>query len=421
MLLTLLAVPGPEETPETLSREAFAAYQAKDYPRFLALERRALALDPSNPRFVYDVACGEALTGDGAAAVRHLETLLARKLDLGAEGDADFTAIRGTPEWKHYVEQLAVLRQPLIRSTTALEVPDRSLVPAGIAVDPATGDTYIGSTRRRKIVRCGRDGRVTDFVGEGQDGLLAVASLLLDSGRRTLFASTATAPHMVGFQEKAPWGAGVMAFDLKTGRLLRKAFLAPDGRHHFLNALAQDGAGNLFVSDSAEPGIYRLAPGASVLESVLPDHLFDSTQGLAFAEDDGVLYVADWTDGLWALDIRSRTRRRLPGPPDVWLGGLDGLTRVSAGFVSVQIGVRPARVVLLRLDAARKSVASVDLLEMARPDYSGPVQGVMDGGDFLYIANSHLDLIDPKSGAFAEEKARPVTILRLPVPTGLAH
>ncbi len=37
-------------TPEALNAAAIKAYQSKNYADFLANEKRALALDPSNPR-----------------------------------------------------------------------------------------------------------------------------------------------------------------------------------------------------------------------------------------------------------------------------------------------------------------------------------------------------------------------------------
>ena len=66
----------PAGTPAALNAEAIKAYQAKDYARFLTLEKRALELQPANPRFVYNVACGEALRGNPREAVRKLDQLL---------------------------------------------------------------------------------------------------------------------------------------------------------------------------------------------------------------------------------------------------------------------------------------------------------------------------------------------------------
>ncbi|HEX8893081.1 MAG TPA: hypothetical protein VF783_07145, partial [Terriglobales bacterium] len=89
---------------------AVKAYRAKDYKRFLTDERKGLALEPENPRLIYNAACGEALNGNAKEAVALLDQLLARKLDLGAETDADFAGIRNTTEWAQFEAKLAELR-----------------------------------------------------------------------------------------------------------------------------------------------------------------------------------------------------------------------------------------------------------------------------------------------------------------------
>jgi sugar lactone lactonase YvrE len=398
-----------------LTAEAIKAYRAKDYARFLEYEQRALRLDPSSPRLQYNVACGQALQGNAPEAVRLLDQLVSRKLDLGAETDEDFSNIRAAQEWKEFEARLAELRKPMVHSQVAFQLDDPTLMSTGIAVDAATGDIYIASVRRRKIIRRTSTEQVSDFIKEAQDGFLAGASLAIDSRRRVLYASTAAAPFMVGYQREDAGKSGIFAFALKSGRLVRKALLPVDGKQHFLNALALDRSGNVYVSDSGTSGIYRLRPGSRELEALTTPGMFQSTQGLAFSDDQKTLFVADYSNGLWALDMASKTTRRVETPIDSWLAGLDGLTRTRDGFIAVQIGVKPERVIRLRFDQKWERVASVEVLEMNHPDYNGPVQGVVSDGAFLYVANSQLALGNGETGAFAAERAKPTVVLRLPL------
>jgi sugar lactone lactonase YvrE len=401
------------DTPATLNAEAIKAYRAKDYARFLALEKRALELAPGTPRFIYNVACGEALQGNAGEAVRLLDQLLTRKLDLGAETDDDFSGIRSTPEWSGFQSRLKELDKPVVHSDVAFTLAEPGLIATGIAIDPANGDTYITSVKQRKIVRRTRRGAVSDFISKGQDGFLAGSWLAIDSRRRLLFASCAAPPFMAGYRKEDAGQSGVFVWDLKSGKLVRKAMLPADGKQHFLNALVVDRQGNAYVSDSAVSGIYRMPRDAQALEVFVPGKVFQSTQGLSFSDDEKTLYVADYSDGLWAVDMATRERRRLAEPAGVWLGGLDGLTRMPDGFISVQIGVKPQRVVRLRLDKEGRRITSVEVLEMNHPSYSGPIQGVVSGDSFLYVANSQLDLVNGQNGTFPEDRARPTTVLRL--------
>jgi hypothetical protein len=299
----------------------------------------------------------------------------------------------------------------------AFTLPDPQLIATGVAIDSRTGDAFIASVRERKILRRTRDGKISDFIHQGQDGFLAGASLLIDPARRVLFASTAAVPYMLGYRPEDFGRSGVFAFDVKTGKALRKALLPPDGKQHFLNALALDKQGNVYVSDSAGATVYRLRKDAKDLEVFIPSNVFRSTQGLAFSDDGRTLYVADFSDGIWAVDMTTKARRYLNRPPGVWLAGLDGLARVPDGFIAVQIApaVRPERVLHLRLDPAGQKIASIDVLEMNRPDYEGPIQGSVSGDAFYYVANSQLDLGDPKTGTFAQDRAKPSIVLRLPL------
>lgn len=409
-----MAWQGPPTLAE-LNAEAMKAYQAKDYSGFLAYEKRALGLDPANPRLIYNVACGEALQGNAPEAVRLLDQLLARRLDLGAETDSDFAGIRKTQDWTGFQSRLAELRKPLVHSEVAFRLPDPGLVATGIAVDPRSGDTYIAIVRQRKILRRTKKGDVSDFITSGQDGFLAGDSLAIDPVRHLLFASTSAVPYMVGYSKEDYGRSGVFAFDLKSGRLVKKAMLPADGTRHILNALAVDRQGNVYVSDTGRSGIYLLRRAASDLEEFIAPSLFAATQGLALSADEKTLYVADYTDGLWALDIASKSRRRLEEPATVWLGGMDGLSRAHNGLITVQIGPKPERVLRIRLDPKGQSITTVDVLEMSHPDYGGPIQGTVAGNEFLYVANSQLDLGNGQTGAFNVDRARPTVVLRLPL------
>ncbi len=408
--------------PPRLNAAAIKAYQAKNYAVFLDYEKRAHVLDPANPRYLYNVACGESLTGNAAEAVRLLNELVARKLDLGAETDDDFSSIRKTPEWAAFETMLAELRKPVVHSEVAFRLAEPGLLATGIAVDPRTGDTYVGSVRQRKILRRTQAGAVSDFT-HGQDGFLAGGSLAIDAPRHLLFASTSAVPFMRDYRKEDDGESGIFVFDIEPGKnfgkLLRKVMLPRndknDGKKHFLNALLVDGKGNVYVADSLASGIYRLRRGAQKLEVFVPATVFRAAQGLAFSADEKTMYVADFSDGVWALDVASKERRHLDGPPDVWLAGLDGLARVGNSFIAVQIGVRPARVLRLNLDEKARRISTVEILEMNHPEYDSPIHGAVDGKTFVYVANSQLELGNAETGAFARERARPTVVLRLPI------
>lgn len=409
-----LAQPAQQAQAYDFDAQATQAYRAKDYARFLELEQRALAADPQNPRWAYDVACGEALRGDASAAVRLLNGLVARQIDYGATTDTDFSKIRDTPDWRDFLARLEALRKPVERSQVAFTLDDPGLVATGVAANPRTGDVYVSSVRERKIVRRTRNGHVSDFIRPAQDGFLGGGGLAIDARRGLLYASTSAVPFIVDYQKEDAGKSGVFAFDLKTGKTVRQVWLTgADAGQHFLNNMVVQRDGTVLVSDSAAPSVYRWRPGRDALELLPWSKPFRSTQGLALSSDEKTLYLTDWSDGVWAVNLASGERRLVEGPAGVWLGGLDGLTPVRDGFVAVQIGIKPDRLLRLHLDRAGTKITSVDVLEQNRGDYSEPVQGASDGKDYLYVANSQLNLVDGATGTFPVDRAKATVVLRM--------
>ena len=342
-----------------------------------------------------------------------LDKLVARKLDLNADNDDDFASIHNTVEWAKFKSNLAELRRPIASSRVAFTLDDPALVATGVTVDPRTEDVYIASVRERKIVRRTKAGKVSDFIRQGQDGFMAADWLAIDSPRNLLYATTAAVPFMLDYQKQDEGRSGVFAFNLETSKLVRKAILRAGGTVHILNSMVVDRGGTVYMSDSAQSGIYRLQPGSDQIELFVAPNVFRAAQGLAFSKDERTMYVADYVDGIWALDMTTRARRHLEGPPDLWLAGLDGLSLAGDSLLTVQIGVKPNRVLKLGLSPDGSRIASAEVLEMGRSDYDGPIQGVVTGNTFLYVANSQLSLGNGQTGAFASDRAKPTIVLEL--------
>ena len=142
---------------------------------------------------------------------------------------------------------------PVVHSQLAFTVTDRDLIPEGLAFDPVDRLLYMGSMPTHSILRLTLDGKASTFVAPGQDGLAEVIGIRVDAKRRTLWAAS--------LSDKE---TGVLAFDLATGRLLRKATLPREG--HLLNDLVVTPAGDVVVTDSDGSTLYRLPAGGSALE-----------------------------------------------------------------------------------------------------------------------------------------------------------
>ncbi len=395
-----------------LQKRGVACYEKKDFACFLDFSRQAAALRPGSTLLLYNVACGEALTGDAAGAARDLESIVDRRLDPRMDKDDDFAAVRDSAAFEGLRRKVAALRSPVSHSEVAFRLPQKDLLTEGIAFDPVTKAFFVSSVHRRKIVRRGPDGAVSDFVAEGRDGLEGVLGLAVDGKRRLLWAVTASIPQMQGWDASQDGMSAVVAFDLKSGKRMRRAALGKPGKHA-LNDLAIAANGDVYATDSLDSAVYRLRAGARELEAFVPAGVFRSPQGVAFAADGKRIYIADYGDGIWAVDLATGKREAVAGPPEIPLQGVDALVIHGRDLIVTQNGIAPSRVARLRLDEAGRRVVSGEILEMNTPVLEEPTLGVVVGDDFVYVANAQWERLD-KDGKVSSEFTEP-TILRVSI------
>jgi sugar lactone lactonase YvrE len=159
------------------------------------------------------------------------------------------------------------------------------------------------------------------------------------------------------------------------------------------------GGGSVFVSDSRNGAVYRLRPGAKTLETLVAPGTGKSAQGSALDPAGKRLIVADYSQGLFAIDLVTKQRTPLleEGKP---LRGLDGLIRIGDAYAAIYNGGSPARLVRFRLDGDK--VVDGQAIKADLPD---PTQLVARGGKLLVVAN-----------AGWEAAARPTAAIRAPAP-----
>jgi sugar lactone lactonase YvrE len=397
-----------------LQKKAIACHEGKDWKCFLESSRQAEALLPGNLRLVYNLACAESLTGDFAGAAKHLALLLDRQLDLGIEGDEDLAPLRAAPEYAPVAQRLAALQTPVSTSTVAFRLPQKDLLTEGIAFDPKTRAFYVSSVHHRKIVRRNPDGTVVDFVPEGRDGLEAVLALRADPKRRLLWACSAALPEMAGYEKTVDGSSSLFAFDLATGRLVRRVALPKEGKRA-LNDLAIAENGDVYATDSLGGGLYRLKAGADSLETVVPPSALRSPQGVGFVPGarEKRAFVAEYGTGIWSVDLGNGEKTPVGSPPDVPLQGVDGLVVHGDELVVTQNGIRPIRVARLKLDASSSRVVRAEIIEKNSPLLDEPTLGVVAGNDFYYIANPQWGSFDKEGKMFPLEKLSEPTILKV--------
>lgn len=383
-----------------LRREAWAAYDRKEYK--LAHEKfaAALALRPDSPAYLHRLAAVSALLGNSDAAIRYLQRLARLGVTAAVERDPDFASLQGTPDFIRVLRDLAENRSPQGESDLFAELPGRTGILEGIAYRERTGELYLGDVHHRCIWKRDRDGRITRFSVEDEE-LLGIFGIAVDERRNTLWAAMAAVPEMSGYTPQQKGQGALAEFSLATSELLRVIPVPADGLDHGLGDVLIAEDGTVYATDSLAPIVWRYTPGDEEMVKLAESPHFVSLQGMVFA--DRALIVADYGNGLFAIElvigaegpVRPEAIRALRGPPDTTLVGIDGLLAVPSGIVAVQNGVTPERILYLSLAPDQQSIAQLTILAAAHPHLSDLTLLTTINGRPAFLAGAGWSGFDP--------------------------
>ena len=277
------------------------------------------------------------------------------------------------------------------------------IYPEGVAA--RGNEFYVSSTTDGTIYR-GRLDQPTavPFLPGGQDGRAMAVGLKVD-GRTLLVAGGAT--------------GRVWAYDLRTGGLTGSWQVVQDGSPTFVNDLAVSPRGDVYVTDSMRPVLYRIdarerrTTGTELLEPVV------SFEGTDFTYDQDVnangLVVS--RDGRYAVVAKTRTGELFRvGLKDgsvvrVDLGGAsvagDGLLLDGRRLLAAEWTADPQSVVAV--DLSRDLTSGTVVSRTTDPSFDDPTT-IARAGRSLLVVNSQFET--RAAGGTPE----PFTVSRIPVP-----
>ncbi|HUF17535.1 MAG TPA: tetratricopeptide repeat protein [Thermoanaerobaculia bacterium] len=405
-------------------RLAREAYGRQDYAGAAQHFREALRIAPAHPSLLYNLAAMETLLGKHDDAIGILEQLAGLDLYLGVASEDAFTPLREDPRFQEIVGRLAKNREAThVTSSVLIRFTGRGLIPEGLAFDETTGRFFVSSVRERKILRVTPEGRTSEFAGSNS-GLLSAMGMRADSDRRVLWVATSAAPQMERFEPSDRGAAMILKFDFDSGQLLKK--YAPDLPHaespeggvagpseHWFGDLTLAPDGTVYVTDSTQPEIYRITPSEDRLELLIRDGRFQSLQGIDLSRDGQKLFVADYSTGLYRIDLGTGLVTHLASPPSPSLIGIDGLYRCGDDLLAVQNGITPNRLLRITLVPRADQVLRVHVIDRNHPQYNEPTLGVVTGDRFAYIANSQWGAVDKDNQLIDADKLEDPVILGL--------
>ncbi len=386
------------------------AYQSGDYGNFLRYTQKSLSLSPQNFTLQYNLACAWALNGRTTEALDIIRGLAEKQIGIvtNVETDPDLEAVRKLPEFVVVKELIEPLLVPVIRSEPAFTIDEPDLIPEGMTYDRVEKSFYMGSLYKSKIIKIDAAGNTQDFVRERQDGLVPVVGMKVDPERRLLWAVTGYGTPREKLPSELLGTAGVFKYDLASAALIKK-YMLPRGERHFLNDLVLTKSGDVYITDSNVPAIYRISATTDTIEKFMDLPGVPYPNGIDISPDEHRLFVA--ANDIYSVDLATKTFKALQSPENVILSG-DGLYFYRNSLIAVQ-NETYNRIARFYLNKEQDAVDSLQILEANNPGFDIPTTGVVVDGYFYFISNSQLNHFDREGRIFPSEKLNPVKVLRI--------
>jgi hypothetical protein len=393
-------------------QQAAAAYRAKDYAAAIDNFKKAAEIIPDHPTLFYNLACMYALAGRKEDALASLGRIAEMGVIMPVEKENDLDSIKDSPGFRLILKQFEASKTPVIRSSTAFTIHEKGLITEGLAYDPVNETFFVSSVHKRKILTISKSGEATTFASD-RDGLFSVLGMSVDAQRRHLWVTTTVFPQMVNFNKEEDGTSAVFKFDLRTSRLLKKYVLSNATKKHALGDLAVQSNGDVFTTDSLSAAVYIIRADKDEIELFREDPGFGSPQGLAFSGDERHLFMADYSTGLFDIDVKTKRVTHFSPIAGATLLGIDGLYFHKGSLIGVQNGVTPQRIVRVSLNKDLSRADGLEVLEANNPVFLEPTLGVFVKDAFYFIANSQWPLVDENGKLAAEEKLQYPVVLKM--------
>ncbi len=286
---------------------------------------------------------------------------------------------------------------------------DENLIPEGIAV--SDGKLYLSSLPQRKVAISNLDGtQATDLTKSGYHGF--IMGLGMETYQHLIYVLSSNST-------STPHESRLFAFDKKSGAFHYYQG-GPNDRGYFFNDLAISGKGEIFITDSDNQTLYHKENDDADILPFLESGSIKNTNGIAISDDDNLLYLATYKNGIQVVDRQSR---KLLGTAtrDTTISTfcIDGLKFYKNSLIGIQNGWGDRskhRVMRYFLSKDGSQITHAEVLLAANEYFDIPTTLDIDHDKLYFIANTQLDKFDePNQRIKSGVEPNPYYLITLPL------
>jgi SMP-30/Gluconolactonase/LRE-like region len=267
----------------------------------------------------------------------------------------------------------------------AFEIPEKDLIPEGIAFDSLRKEFYISSIFKNKIVKTSKQS-TSDFIESGKDGFMGGVGLHVDNKRRILWACSGS---IMGKNFRT----GVFAYHLDKKKLLKKVLFPLDTVKRFFNDLVVAPDGSVYITDTFGHCIWNWSLSMKAPVKLKLNQSIEYPNGITISPDGKYLFLAT-NKGLVSIDIVNSALSIIKMPENsVTSKGLDGIVFSKNSIVGVYNDPpnETNKIVRYFLSNDFQTIDKTKIIDINNKYFNVPTTLAIENGYLYVLANSQMD------------------------------
>jgi len=387
------------------------AFQDGDLKEFLFHLKKADSLRPNHRLILHKLATAFFLNQQPEKAYQTLKYRIGFYAVDDFSDDENLSSLENSllEQLKKLVEKYNITEK---KSNTAFVMNIKEFHPEGIGFNQENERFYLTDIRHGWIYSFQNDGKDIKKELDLKDfGYWSAMGIKFDPiDKNILWVTTSAIENFIGYEDSLSGRSAVLKFDLEKKKLI-KAYHA-QGSHLFGDIVVSK-KGNVIITDSSEPTLYSISPEKDGLTKYLSYSEWWNLQGLDFSESEEYLFVSDYINGIYKIDMKTGLVEPVSVRNEL-LRGADGIYISGNSLVSLHNGSFPKRVGVTKLNKNGTMINMNPVFpDNALSELNEPTLGVIVGSELFYIANS--PWAHYERGKPLLEKWKPILINKLSV------